>query len=83
MTGFFWMLALAAVLIAFASGCRTRVEYLPHEGQVIHLQEGQAAPWEGYLLSPSRLAELYELARSKVEVEGDQGDEAGEADPGR
>lgn len=80
---FFWSLAHAvfwiglAVLILFSVGCRPRVEYLPHEAEVRHLAKGEAAPWEGWLLSPSSFAELYEAARLNL-LEAEE-HEAGEA----
>lgn len=50
-------------LLAFVTGCASEkeVHYLRHQEKVIHLKKGESAPHDGWLLSDSQLAELYDL----------------------
>lgn len=61
-----YILILLLVLVA---GCakQVQVQYLPAEEKVVHLKKGEPAPFEGFLLSPSTLATLYEKARVNIE----------------
>jgi len=76
-----WWIGLAAGLVyvlATCSGCRPRVEYLDDEARVVHLEAGEPAPWEGWLLTASNLADLYEGARFHLLEEEEGGEEDGE-----
>lgn len=64
---------LVAVLLG---GCRPRAEYLPGDRAIYQVRRGEAAPIDGFLLSPSFLATLYEL----LETGGSGGLEGGGRD---
>ena len=57
------------VIILMVTGCakQVQVQYLPGPEKVVHLKKGEPAPFEGFLLSPSTLATLYEKARLNIE----------------
>jgi hypothetical protein len=50
------------------------VTYLRESEKVVHLEKGEAAPHDGWLLSDDRLAELYDL----LELRSTQEDPPGE-----
>jgi len=53
-----------ALAIALAlSGCATtpQVTYLHASDRTVHLKPGEPAPFEGWLMSDDRLAEIYDL----------------------
>ena len=56
-------LALAIVLAIAPAGCQTtpQVTYLRATDKTVHLKAGEPAPYEGWLLSDDRLAEIYDL----------------------
>ncbi len=59
-----WLACSLALAIALATaGCRTApaVTYLRQSDRTVHLNAGEPAPYEGWLLSDDRLAEIYDL----------------------
>ena len=66
------MLTLSVVfLLAFVTGCAAEkeVHYLSHQEKMIHLKTGESAPHDGWLLSDSQLAELYDLLNLELAEE--------------
>ena len=55
-----------ACLLAFATSCARDVAYLRETEKVIHLEKGEPAPHDGWLLSDGQLAELYDLLEQKL-----------------
>ncbi len=59
-----WLACSLALAIALAlSGCAgtPKVTYLRAADRTVHLKSGEPAPFEGWLLSDDRLAEIYDL----------------------
>jgi hypothetical protein len=59
-----WLACSLALAIALAlSGCAgtPKVTYLRATDRTVHLKSGECAPFEGWLLSDDRLAEIYDL----------------------
>lgn len=55
--------------IALATlGCQTapKVTYLRAADKTVHLKTGETAPYDGWLLSNDRLAEIYDLLDQKA-----------------
>ncbi len=61
-------LALAIVLAIASAGCRTtpQVTYLRATEKTVHLKAGEPAPFEGWLMSDDRLAEIYDLLDARA-----------------
>ena len=57
---------LVACLLAFATGCARDVAYLRETEKVVHLEKGESTPHDGWLLSDSHLAELYDLLEQRL-----------------
>ncbi len=62
---------LVVFLLAFVTGCASekKVHYLRHQEKVIHLKKDESAPHDGWLLSDSQLAELYDLLNLELTEE--------------
>ena len=59
-----WLACCLALAIALAlSGCAgtPKVTYLRATDRTAHLKSGEPAPFEGWLLSDDRFAEIYDL----------------------
>ncbi len=61
-------LALAIALAAASAGCQAtpQVTYLRATEKTVHLKAGEPAPYEGWLMSDDRLAEIYDLLDARA-----------------
>jgi len=65
-----WLACWLALAIALAAaGCKTApaVTYLRQSDRTVHLKAGEPAPYDGWLLSDDRLAEIYDLLEQRAE----------------
>lgn len=64
-----WVVLVIGFLALLATGCSHDVEYLLGSEKVAHLEKGEPAPHDGWLLSDDHLAELYDLLELRLPEE--------------
>ena len=64
--------AIASLVLA-TTGCTTQTMYLRESEKVVHLNAGDAAPHDGWLLSDDDFAGLYDRLERKLADEEDAG----------
>ncbi len=60
---------LIVALAIFMAGCAHRTHFVRGGRETVYLEKGVVAPYDGYLLTPEYLSEVYERLASTENVE--------------
>jgi hypothetical protein len=63
-----WAAISTALLLCWSGGCGRRVVYVEGGRRLTPLTQGQPAPFDGVLLTPEYLSEIYELLPREADL---------------